>query len=177
MSDLDPELISDELRRFLGEARLRRFVAALAHPTSDGTVHAWQREILQDLEKARGVSLPTHATELAALVSSIPPPETLGAHEIPGWMSIEDLGGLCPVQGWGTVDDWRWYFRARGEAWSIGACGGHGDPEDVEENSATTFYVEEHYGAGPFDAGYMITGEARFFIVRELTRLRAARRR
>lgn len=30
---------------------------------------------------------------------------------------IEHLGGLCPVQGEGTYQGQRWYFRARHAAW------------------------------------------------------------
>lgn len=33
--------------------------------------------------------------------------------------TIECFGGFCPVQGSGKIDDQSWYFRARGQHWSL----------------------------------------------------------
>jgi hypothetical protein len=34
-----------------------------------------------------------------------------------GWEG--EIGGACPVQGYGVVDGYPWYFRARGSCWSL----------------------------------------------------------
>jgi hypothetical protein len=34
-----------------------------------------------------------------------------------GWHGA--IGGRSPVQGWGRVDGFPWFFRARGDAWSL----------------------------------------------------------
>lgn len=70
---------------------------------------------------------------------------------------ITSLGGNCPVQAEGTIDGKEFYFRARGERWSMSIGGSDvvGDPE---------WYYEEDYGAGPFAAGWMSEDEARAFI-------------
>jgi len=75
---------------------------------------------------------------------------------------IEELGGNCPVQAEGTIDKVPFYFRARGDHWSIrvamskfGVWG-----EDA-------FYHEELYKGGEqYAAGWMPTDEARGFIQR-----------
>lgn len=69
---------------------------------------------------------------------------------------IDNIGGNCPVQGEGTIDDRPFYFRARGEHWSFGV--GHdpvGDPD---------WYYEEEYPGGEYAAGWMTEAEARAFI-------------
>lgn len=40
---------------------------------------------------------------------------------LPAWtrFTVECFGGFCPVQGSGKIDDQSWYFRARGEHWSL----------------------------------------------------------
>lgn len=72
---------------------------------------------------------------------------------------IENLDGNCPVQGEGFIDGWPFYFRARGEAWSLSvaepgfeACG-----EEVWE-------YQEPYDHGQFAAGWMKRAEALSFI-------------
>lgn len=53
----------------------------------------------------------------------------------------------CPLQAEGSIDGKAFYFRARGEHWSIGIGGDVvGDPE---------WYWEEKWGDGPFAAGWM----------------------
>jgi hypothetical protein len=75
---------------------------------------------------------------------------------------ITMIGGLCPVQAEGTINGSPFYFRARGQRWTIGIGG------DV------VMYPEWHYGepygTERFDAGYMPEGEARAFINRAAER-------
>jgi hypothetical protein len=105
--------------------------------------------------------------------------KTLRAEDVPAWLSIEFLDGTCPVQGWGRVGAWNWYFHARWGSWSITASVGVTNPIDLSAYeppcSDTAFFYEEDYGDRRYDAGYMDLGEARHFIVRELTRLRSER--
>lgn len=68
---------------------------------------------------------------------------------------IDYINGNCPVQAEGTVDGVEFYFRSRGEIWSIGIGGDvTGDP-DWE-------YIEP-YGTWP-DAGWITEEQARAFI-------------
>jgi hypothetical protein len=71
-----------------------------------------------------------------------------------GWEG--HVSGMCPVQGEGTVDGVRWYFRARGSHWEMYiAAKPDTDPLDC---MAPTFlpghYMSETFGTWP-DAGYM----------------------
>lgn len=70
---------------------------------------------------------------------------------------IRCLGGNCPVQAEGTIDGKEFYFRARGDSWSLRIGGNDvvGDPE---------WRYDQDYGSGPFDAGWMTEGEALEFI-------------
>lgn len=88
---------------------------------------------------------------------------------------IEHLGGGCPVQAWGTCEGAKWYFRARWAMWSISVAEGDMDPVGLDAESGGAFYYEEDYGDGPYSAGSMPEDEARYFIVRELSRFRASR--
>ena len=71
-------------------------------------------------------------------------------------VKIDCLGGNCPVQARGTIDGKPFYFRSRGEHWSmsIGGADVVGDPE---------WYHEEEYGPWP-DAGWISDDQARAFI-------------
>jgi hypothetical protein len=71
-------------------------------------------------------------------------------------LTIDQIGGNCPVQAEGSIAGQPFYFRARGEHWSIGIGG------DVVGNPA--WYYEEEYPGGPFAAGWMSEAEARKFI-------------
>lgn len=70
---------------------------------------------------------------------------------------IRELGGNCPVQGWGTVPipgfvDGRvlpWYFRARGKAWTL---------ETEEEAGIPSVGVWCAYGPS-YTAGWMEEAE------------------
>lgn len=62
-------------------------------------------------------------------------------------LHIEQIAGLCPVEGEGTIDNVPFYFRADGSKWRIGIGA---DPMMATEWSAMGFW-----GASPVDAGYM----------------------
>ena len=67
---------------------------------------------------------------------------------------IEWLGGLCPVQAEGTIDDKPFYFRSRGTHWSFTVGSDIIKPE---------WYYEEEYGEWP-SAGWISEEEALSFI-------------
>lgn len=69
---------------------------------------------------------------------------------------IDFLGGNCPVQGEGTINGKPFYFRARGESWSLG-IGGADPCGDAEWEHRAWF------GQWP-DAGWMTTEEAEGFL-------------
>jgi hypothetical protein len=60
---------------------------------------------------------------------------------------IENMGGNCPVQAEGFIDGKEFYFRARGQRWSIGIGG--------EPVSEPEWYYEEEWGNTPYAAGWM----------------------
>lgn len=67
-----------------------------------------------------------------------------------------DIGGACPVQGYGHVNGLPVYFRARGENWSFSiAALADADPVDVSWGNADGWWFEGEYGSG-FDAGWMV---------------------
>lgn len=70
---------------------------------------------------------------------------------------INQIGGNCPVQAEGTIDGEPFYFRARGQRWSIGIGG--------DTVMKPDWYYEQPYGEQQFDAGWMSVDEARAFIV------------
>jgi hypothetical protein len=70
-------------------------------------------------------------------------------------IEIRYLGGNCPVQGEGTINGKKFYFRARGEHWSLGVGA---DPVGEPE-----WYHEKPYGVWP-DAGWMPLDEAEDFL-------------
>lgn len=71
-------------------------------------------------------------------------------------VEIDMIGGNCPVQAEGKINGEPFYFRARGERWSIGIGGDVvGEPD---------WYYEEDYPGGTFAAGWMTEAEARTFI-------------
>jgi hypothetical protein len=72
---------------------------------------------------------------------------------------IEQIGGFCPVQADGTIDGKRFYFRARGNRWTL-SIGGSDPVIDPE------WHFEEPYGEEPFIAGYMEIAEAEAFIAK-----------
>lgn len=72
------------------------------------------------------------------------------------------IGGNCPVQAEGTIDGKPFYFRARGEHWTVGIGA---DPVGVPD-----WHYGEDYGDEPFAAGWMSEGEARAFIEKAVQR-------
>ncbi len=76
-------------------------------------------------------------------------------------VALDFLGGNCPVQAEGTILGKRFYFRARGEHWSIEihptAKGEYTDwpsTQIVNGLASGTWYYDEPYGTWP-DAGWM----------------------
>lgn len=71
-------------------------------------------------------------------------------------MDIQTLGGHCPVQAEGTINGKPFYFRSRGDSWSMSIGG-----SDIIINPE--WYYEEDYGTWP-EAGYITDEEAKTFI-------------
>lgn len=63
-------------------------------------------------------------------------------------VEIHNIGGNCPVQAEGAIDGKEFYFRARGQRWSMSIGG-----DDVV--LSPKWYYEEDWGDGPYDAGWM----------------------
>lgn len=80
-------------------------------------------------------------------------------------IAIDAIGGNCPVQAEGTIAGKPFYFRARGEHWSIeiGGCIDDGRPE---------WRHAEFHGEWP-DAGWITEEEARAFIAKAAARFLA----
>lgn len=68
-------------------------------------------------------------------------------------VEIQTLGGNCPVQAEGRIDGYGFYFRARGDQWSLEIYTGPEGPWEYEED----------YGVWPA-AGWMEKEEAEEFI-------------
>lgn len=69
-----------------------------------------------------------------------------------GWSG--SIGGMCPVQGEGVCDGKPWYFRARGDRWTIWfAERADADPVDVGHEEGG-WYAHGKWGEWP-EAGYM----------------------
>lgn len=99
---------------------------------------------------------------------------------------IESLGGNCPVQATGTIDGEPFYFRSRGEHWSIeigpGNANlivesferGHRSEETQRLEALGCWRYEEYYGSWP-DAGWIEEDEARTFIAKGANLWRASK--
>ena len=178
----------ESLRAHLGDERFRRFVGQVNALAGSERLHFWHYEVLEEVERKHALSLPRSADALVALLAgSIPDPPRLAETATPDWAHVEFLGTQCPVQAEGWCDVvgskeypasvvWRFFFRARGEQWSI-AASDEEDPVDVCSDGEHSFYYEELYEAraGEYDAGYMPEDIARAYIIRELDRLRLQR--
>lgn len=68
---------------------------------------------------------------------------------------IDWLGGNCPVQAEGTINGEPFYFRARGEHWSL---------EINDADGKIVWEYDEHYPHGQYSAGWMTEDEAKAFI-------------
>jgi hypothetical protein len=73
---------------------------------------------------------------------------------------IDQLGGNCPVQGEGSIDGKRFYFRARGTSWQW-----HVAETDAELWDNSLLYIERSYSDEQFAAGWMPVHEALGFMV------------
>jgi hypothetical protein len=80
---------------------------------------------------------------------------------------IEWIGGECPVQAEGFICNQTFYFRSRGDQWSIGIGG--------EPVSNPDYFYKESYGVWP-DAGFMSQEEVIIFIRREAKKFRENRK-
>jgi hypothetical protein len=90
---------------------------------------------------------------------------------------IDWLNGYCPVQAEGTIDGRRFYFRARGEHWSIEvhptATGEFLDWPDYGH----VWMYREPWGDMKFAAGWMPDDVAREMIAKAAVMYRAVRER
>jgi hypothetical protein len=169
-----PDDLSAILRAELGERRYVRFVRQLHRARTDGLVAFWQSRVLDKLEASRALVLPRYASSLAELLPALATNPIVTEADVPAWITVEWLEYGAPTQGWGSAGRWKWYFRSRHEEWSIGAeRDATTRPVGVFENGPDSFFTSEDYGFESFEASYMPLDEARYFIVRELTRLRA----
>jgi hypothetical protein len=88
----------------------------------------------------------------------------------PGWYGR--IGGACPVQGIGEVDGVPWYFRARGERWSLEF--GVGELPDGELVGEAIFERGGYVGPWP-DAGWIGVRHAWSLIARSIAEFRVWR--
>ena len=92
---------------------------------------------------------------------------------IPGATAhLDSWGGNCPVQGYGTIVldggvQHDWYFRARGESWSVTV--GQGDGGYVDDKDADLVVEGLSRDQRPFQAGYMSPEEGHEHLVLALT--------
>lgn len=89
------------------------------------------------------------------------------------------FGGLCPVQGWGTVDGHMAYYRSRSAGWSFSvASKSGGDPDDEVEMQAVyesdAWSYEERRYIWP-DGGYVAASVSAGCIHQAITLWRATR--
>lgn len=83
-------------------------------------------------------------------------------------IEIDWLRGNCPVQAKGRIDGEPFYFRARGEHWSLDIGGA--DPVDEGD-----WWTQEEWPGGPYAAGWMSYDDARACIERGAAAWRAAK--
>lgn len=118
--------------------------------------------LLNDLAKLREVLRPALEAEQAQWAEHGPAAlqraATLG-------ITIDGVGGNCPVQAEGSFDSKRFYFRARGDEWQF-----HAWPTELVSTPGhlpfgrECFYIEQAYEGGQYDAGWMPRHEAVGFI-------------
>ena len=75
--------------------------------------------------------------------------------------TLRYIGGNCPVQAEGAIGGKEFYFRARGNSWSMSIGG-----DDVV--LAPEFYHKEEWGDGPYAAGWMPLDVAIGFIAKAI---------
>ena len=79
------------------------------------------------------------------------------------------LDGDAPVQATGTVNDYPFYFRARGNMWRFAVAGVRGDHRDairVSTGETTGFLLSRRYGRERDDASILSYELALTFIRR-----------
>lgn len=167
-----PGILAD-LRVHMGERSFRRLALHLTEPC-DRLLFTHERALDAFHATHAHALLPADVTALRQLFVGVVEREVLAAHDVPAWCVIEELGGRCPVQGWGRCEGRPWFFHARGEGWALYVSRDRSlTPDDVVGLLDCLFH-EEPYGDERDDAGHMPEDEARFFLVRELTRFRAS---
>jgi len=72
-----------------------------------------------------------------------------------------ELGGACPVQAEGTIDGHPFYFRYRGDEWSLTIAPVGGDPMDT---AAAVYYRNRRDHTGEIFNGWMEDAEVREII-------------
>ena len=96
-----------------------------------------------------------------------------------GWDG--ELGGIVPVQAEGFVDGNPFYFRARGEHWTMTIAQPGTDPVDWTASDGAggwhradhiLYHHDEDYGEWP-EAGYMELNVAEGFITRCIAEFRS----
>jgi hypothetical protein len=78
---------------------------------------------------------------------------------------IDYIGGNCPVQAEGSIDGQRFYFRARGQHWSLSIGG---DDPAMSEG----WYYDQPFGDTKYAAGWMTWGQAEAYIIEGARRYR-----
>ena len=97
-------------------------------------------------------------------------------------VTTEMFGGSCPVQGCGTVQVFgaftpkrHWYFRARGNAWSVEVGSLDPDFDGLISEDDTDLRVSGPYGSS-YDAGHMLYEHAQKALTESLERWAAGER-
>ena len=157
-----------QLKAFLGDEDFLSLLREVDCTRTSKSVSDTIRRRIERFAETTGIGLPLSCFELYdILADEVFPPHGLLRHEVPDWIHIDSLAGMGPVLGSGTCLGWKWEFRARHEHWAVWAAPAHWP----NLYGPCPFEYEERYGAGPSDASVMSFEEARYFIVRELTRL------
>ena len=94
--------------------------------------------------------------------------------DMPAGVVIGSAGGKCPVQAEGRIDEVPFYFRARGDAWSLEVGCGVALPGTEECLPAGGWRVQMHYGRWPL-AGWMSAAHVRICLMRAIEAYRADR--
>lgn len=68
---------------------------------------------------------------------------------------VDWIGGNCPVQAEGTIDGKRFYFRARGEHWSMEVHPTSTDDYVTWPRDDAEWMHEEEWGDEQYAAGWM----------------------
>ena len=178
--------IIEKLRTFLGDTRFRLMVGQARKRSGSKELPFWHYRALDEFEQQESIQLPRSPDALAEFLrDALPDPPALTHEQTPEWLHIDTLGSQCPVQakGWCFAGEsehdskplvWRFYFRARYEGWSLSASD-IWDPVDIVASGEHAYYHDEPYESrtDDYDAGYMPHDTARYYIVRELSKLRA----